>query len=137
MIKFTWLPTTTMYPVSNSLMILNFLRSYLCLILISDTNMPNGSIFLNRSKNAASKWSGGLYPSEVSSLDLDVYIGQQEMGYLCRWLPLTEKCPFHIPGLNYTHKTKRVLLAIIVEDRPCTLSLFSITYLINHEKIYL
>ena len=70
LLEFTWFLTTTISPVSNSLIILPLLCRSLCLSILSYTRMLNSSLCLNISGNSASKWSKSFCPHEVPSLDL-------------------------------------------------------------------
>ena len=58
-----------MYPVANSLICLNFFRSSLCIILLSETNILNISLFINRGSDAASKRYMDFCSYELPSLD--------------------------------------------------------------------
>ena len=69
MLACTWFLTIIMYPVAKSLICLTFFQSYLCIILLSETNMLNISLFINRSGDAASKRYMDFCNSEFPSLD--------------------------------------------------------------------
>ena len=65
LLEFAWFLTTTM-----SIVCLILVHSFLCLSLISDTNMFNRSIFRNISGDADSKWSMSWCPYELPFLGL-------------------------------------------------------------------
>ena len=80
LIDFACFLTTTRYHVSNYLLILPLLHSYLCISLLSDTSMLNSYLCLNRSGCTLSNWSKSCCTFEVPSL---VIAGGRS---ICKWV---------------------------------------------------
>ena len=72
MIDFNCFLTTTISPVSNSLIRFPLLHSSLCISLLSDNRMLNSSLCLNIIGYVASEQPNYCCPSEVPSIELAV-----------------------------------------------------------------